>query len=121
MTTASLSLLAQQAQAAYAALSAAQSLDALAASLVGQSDAAFTSTQATNFAAEQSVVLQYNDDTSPGGQGTSLSVDSDGLGSVYCRGATLAGANGRLAQALDNRQVFEALVGVGGRTLWVTA
>ncbi len=73
MSTQVLSALAQLAQASYATLAAGMSRAQLETAL-GGANGEFTPTQATRFAATQSVVLQYNDDTSAGGQGTSLSV-----------------------------------------------
>lgn len=68
-----LSFQAQLAQAAYATLwngmSTQETLDALQAQSGG-----FTAIQAQRFAAKYSVVLQYNDDLSPQGNGTGLSL-----------------------------------------------
>ena len=72
-TIASLHEMAAASQAAYATIPVGANADALANAL-REPDAAFTLTQATAFAAQHSVVLQYNDDTAAGGQGTSLSV-----------------------------------------------
>jgi hypothetical protein len=75
MNTVDLSFLALKAQAAYANLSALTSGPGLASTLASQTNAAFAATQAQQFAAKYSVVLQYNDDASASvGNGTSLSL-----------------------------------------------
>ncbi|KAB2875820.1 MAG: hypothetical protein F9K36_04300 [Burkholderiaceae bacterium] len=90
MSTESIHTLARAAQASYEALSAGDTRDTLAAKLQTERGG-FTLTQATRFAAEQSVVVQYNDDAAgTGTQGTSLSVtvfkDSAGNVTLAIRG-----------------------------------
>jgi hypothetical protein len=68
-----ISSLALQSQAAYANLSTGDSGPQLATTLTAQENAAFVVTQAQQFAARYSVVLQY-DDRSPGGNNTGLSL-----------------------------------------------
>lgn len=74
MPVANLSLIAQTAQASYAALLGGMSSADLELALQA-TNGGFTKTQAQQFAAKYSVVLQYNDDASfLVGNGTSLSV-----------------------------------------------
>lgn len=69
-----LSLLAQYSQASYATLSNGMAGPSFADALQSP-QGGFTATQAQVFAADQSVVLQYNDDAAgAGGNGTSLSL-----------------------------------------------
>jgi Lipase (class 3) len=68
-----ISSLALQSQAAYAILGTGDFGPQLATTLTAQENAAFTVSQAQQFAAKHSVVLQY-DDTSPGGNNTGLSL-----------------------------------------------
>lgn len=81
---------AQLAQAAYATLTDGMSAGSLVNALQSP-EGSYVETQATRFAAEQSVVVQYNDDaTGAGTQGTSLSVtvfkDSAGNVTLAIRG-----------------------------------
>src|SRR4051812_3697585 len=90
MNTQVLSSIAQAAQASYESLSAGDTLDILARKLQ-TSRGGFSLTQSQNFAFEQSVVLQYNDDeVESGGTGTSLSLtvfkDTSGQLTLAIRG-----------------------------------
>lgn len=90
MTFENLSLAARFAQAAYSTLPQGAISEQLVQALVDGA-AGFTNTQATNFAATQTVLLQYNDDVvGSGGNGTSLSLtvfrSSDGQLTLAVRG-----------------------------------
>jgi hypothetical protein len=73
MSIQQLSIQAELAQAAYSLLSAGMSTPDLVAALRSPRGE-FTATQAQQFAAKYSVVLQYSDDKSPQGNGTGLSL-----------------------------------------------
>ena len=73
MSIQQLSIQAELAQASYSALSAGMSTPDLVAALRSPRGE-FAATQAQQFAAKYSVLLQYNDDTSPQGNGTGLSL-----------------------------------------------
>ncbi len=86
---------AQLAQAAYANLSGGMASPVLADALQAP-QGAFTLTQATQFASNQTVLLQYNDDAAvPGATGSSLSLTvfqgNDGKLTLAIRGTLESG------------------------------
>lgn len=94
MNIAAIHQLAKFAQASYAKLASGDAADLLARNLQ-TIEGGFAATQAQDFASEQSVVLQYDDDAGSNGNGTSLSVTvfkpADGSLTLAIRGTLESG------------------------------